>query len=547
MTAAERSEGGKRLYKTAHSLEVLATSTNIQESRSALQFAVASLANSNTPVNDVTATTAGITLVLRCFQKYYYSYSCPTSMLITDHTQEERLQMVALYVQLLTMMFRCSNAIAVQSFEKIGTDLVSLLISLLCDNALPNTHVIFALINRLAQLQDVPLSKVHQKEALVRLLQRVIRGEYEPHCPRGVGLQWLGAWVEHPDSKRFILNHTGLLDDVLAMVTSADCCDGEELFHIAIFLWRITWDTQRKPELVHKTGLLKIVLFLLNLGNIEACRAASNTLAQLATEASCRIAICKHDKGAILTALIEKLETPALCAVVNQTLLRLICQDTASYMLKKLPTIIDRLAQCAQAGANHSNDSVEASILAAQCLKRLSSFVVVCNKAHPNLINALTTLSGAESTKIRFWAAKGLCEQTKSSTGRFYIARDPSILSLMIRLAKDDTSNAIKSFATDALLTLASDTANVKRLASSSDVLECFVGNAKMAASSRSSIEGILSLASHRAANQQRVAKTRGLVATLSEYSVSNESNDFEDESLKRAALHCVMNLAPLM
>jgi len=545
MTAAERSEG-KRLYKTAHTLEVLATSTNIQESRSALQFAVDSLAKSNTPVNHATATTAGITLVLRCFQKYHYSYSCPASMLTTDHTQEEDLQIVALYVQLLIMMFRCSNVIAVQSFEKIGTDLVSLLISLLCENALSNTHVMFVLINRLTQLQDVSLSKVHQKEALVRLLQRVIRGQYEPHCPRGVGLQWLGAWVEHPDSKRFILNHTGLLDDVLATVTSADCCDGEELFYLAIFVWRITWDTQRKPELVHKNGLLKIVLLSLNLGNIEACRAASNSLAQLATEVACRIAICKHDKGAILTALIEKLETPALCEVVNQTLLRLICQDTASYILKKLPSIIDRLAQCAQAGANHSCDS-EASILAAQSLKRLSSFVVVCNKAHPNLINALTELSGAESTKIRFWGAKGLCEQSKSSTGRFYIARDSRILSLMIRLAKDDTSNAIKTIATEALLTLASDTANVKRLASSSAVLECFVGNAKMAASSRSSIEAILSLASHKAANQQRVAKTRGLVATLSEYSVSNEPNDFEDKSLKRAALHCVINLAPLM
>jgi hypothetical protein len=557
MKLAEKEHPGFRL-QFAHILEALATAAaaSIQERRNTLHLALVAFDHDDTDAHD--AASSGIVLLTRCFQKDHNQWSADA---VADD-DEESAALTTSYLRLIGMMFRCSDEKAVSAVYRIGADLISLMVSLFykLQGQPAVASSIRTLVDRLATL-SVSLTAIDKKELLVRLMQRVVRGEYECRELLSIALQLTSGCARHPDSKRYIMNLPGLVEDILAVAlqppleaslpgeTNGDA-DAVSL-HVASFLSHLVWDVRSKSELVHKKGFLQAVLRLLTY-NKGACtsaavvRAAIDVLRQLATEAGCRVAICKHDKGDILRALLTTMDDPELSDAVNHTLLRLIGQDTAVLLLKKQSNIIERLTHSARVDMDCTHGK-NASVLAAQALKRFASYVSVRNRSHPNLLDALTSLATAQNSQIRFWAVKGLLEQSKSSTGRFYIARTGDALPILIRLAKIDPCQSVKSAATDTLLLLALDAANAKRLASNSEVLETFAETAKCArecqSSARSAIQAILSLTCHNTTNKQRVAKTLGLVESLSCYGVSQDA----DTELKRAALHCVIVLAPLM
>lgn len=534
--------------QTTHILEALATATSIQERRKTLELALVVFDHDDTKAHDGAA--SAIVLLTRCLQKHFF-YSA---------TADSHGATSASYVRLICMLFGCSDQTAVKAFHLIGAELIALLLSLFneyqleVDVALSITD----LIDRMAQL-NISLPITEKKDLLVRLVQRIIRGEYECRQLQSMALQLISCWTKHPDSKRYIMNLPALVEDIIAisllqhtvglMASQDDCCTIR--LHVAHCFRRLAWDGVSKYELVHKKCFLKLILVLLSDNDkrssrsSETVRAAIDILRQLATEAVCRVTICKHDKYAILQALLNKMDDPKYSDAVNHTLLRLIGKDTASYLLKNTD-LIDRLIFSAQKDKDCLCGN-EASVFAAQALKRFASYVSVRNKNHPNLLDALTLLASAKNSRIRFWAAKGLCEQSKSSTGRFYITRTDEVLRTLVDLAKADPCTSVKFTATETLLTLALDISNAKRLVSSSDVLETLAETAKQAneceTSARSAIQAILTLATHMTTNKQRVAKTRGLVESLSSYGVSQDT----DKELKRAALHCVIVLAPLM
>jgi hypothetical protein len=120
---------------------------------------------------------------------------------------------------------------------------------------------------------------------------------------------------------------------------------------------------------------------------------------------------------------------------------------------------------------------------------------------------------------------------------------------VVITKLAQDKSPAVRSCATEALLNLASDTANAKRLAANAELMETFANNiastdvcALSGRAKRNVILTILTLANHTSA-KRRVAKQIGLVASLSRYGVSKDA----DSELKKVALHGVILLAPLM
>ena len=125
----------------------------------------------------------------------------------------------------------------------------------------------------------------------------------------------------------------------------------------------------------------------------------------------------------------------------------------------------------------------------------------------------------------------------------FFMARVRQIMSTVITLARD-VNLAVKANAMEALQNLATNRVNVRRLAANSDLLELFVQNVVGGgvAVRRHAVQGLLSLAIHRS-TKQRVAKQQGLVESLSRYGISED----DDVELKRAAIHGVLLLAPLM
>jgi hypothetical protein len=142
-------------------------------------------------------------------------------------------------------------------------------------------------------------------------------------------------------------------------------------------------------------------------------------------------------------------------------------------------------------------------------------------------------------------AAKSFFHQSSTATNRFLLARTPNVMKVVIILAGDAASASVRAIASEALLKLGS---NHKRLAHDSQLLRTLVENVAqmdlrnewLAQAARCSVQTILALAGHPAA-RERIAKQLGLLAILSKYAISCET----DVELKKAALQGVIVLVP--
>jgi hypothetical protein len=518
-------------------LGAIATSSTVTERISCLELAIIALNHGSTAAHD--AVTGGIVLVVQSWRRDYY------------FRDKQYSKLVQLYIELLTVMiFRSSKEKAMAVFHQIGADLISLSISAMslhCEDKVAIAIMPSSFIEKLVSLKGICLHKMDKNESLIRLIQRVIREEQTDQAVQAVALQLLSTWAERPDNKQYLIRRPGLLEDVLDLATKAK---NDKLFlSIATILSHFTRETSYKPELVQRKRFLETILMLLKRGHIPTCTETLNAVLHVATEASCRLLVCKHEKGALLAAIFEQLDKKELGLPTNHVVCRLISREIAPLILKNHLVIVDQLRAAAFAGKDrHTSDNLHCvSVLATQSLKQLARYVPIQNKVHPNLVEALTILAKARNAEIRLWAMRGLCEQSKSSTARFYIARSPCLLETIIDLARKDPNRKVKSKAMETLLFLASDNSNAKRLANNAELLQTLVENAKKSelskSSARSAIQAILFLATHRLANKRSVAKTHGLMESLSKYGVSRDN----DDELKRAALKCVAMLAPFV
>lgn len=145
------------------------------------------------------------------------------------------------------------------------------------------------------------------------------------------------------------------------------------------------------------------------------------------------------------------------------------------------------------------------------------------------------------------WTAKAFLDQSALSSSNFYITRDPEALDALAQLTTCCYSD-VKTCALEAVVNLTNDALNAKKLALNTRLLQALVSSIENHMDSddafvrRHAVRAILSLASHRSSTR-RLAKQFGLVSSLSRYGISQD-NDVE---LKRAALHGVLLLAPLL
>ena len=95
-------------------LEVIATAETLALRRRALDLALVALDHRDTQAHD--AVSGAIVLVTRCLQR--------DESILRDEDQ----QFLNSYFQLITVLFRCSDTKAIEGFEKVGADLVSLIL-----------------------------------------------------------------------------------------------------------------------------------------------------------------------------------------------------------------------------------------------------------------------------------------------------------------------------------------------------------------------------------------------------------------------------------
>jgi len=472
------------------------------------------------------------TVLTRCLQKAFY-----------DEAEWEELSQLC---ELLQMVFRCSDERACECFEKMGAELACIIFTILMEDsfksqALTSSCPFRVLLERLAGL-SVSLIKTSRKEHLVRLLQQIFRGANLFSMLISVeAMQILAGFTTHPESKRVAMEYPGLVDDVLAMVLEPHVVDTMYL-SVAIFFRNLAWDSRNKTQLVDKKEFIKVLFLLWRLGDNVTRKEVMRTVWQLCSVETNKSALIKYGNGAILHALVWAANQEELRCESIETLLCLAGQGTAQRIVQHTG-IIQILASAGTTVGDH-----RLIVAAAQSLKRLATYITIGESCYQALLDALMSIAASTDANVRFWAAKAFVEQTKMSTNGFYVARMARVMQTITNLAQD-ASPSVKACAIEALLNLAADTANAKRLAMSAEVLRAFVANATgdgdceaSNKAKRDSVQAILTLASHKS-SKGRVAKQIGLVATLSKYGVSLDV----DSELRNAALHGVIVLAPLM
>jgi hypothetical protein len=513
-------------------LEGLATAPSSKDRLQVCQLALIAYDHRCTRLHDELVHAGAATVLTRCLKKAFY-----------DAAKWEELSQLC---QLLVLVFRCSDERACQAFETMGTELMTLVLSILMEDSFQSVAwttpcSFLQLIGRLRDL-SVSLKKTARKEQLISLLQGILRGtDVSALNVRVEAMQILAGVTRHPEGKILVMESPGLVDDVLATVEEPGAID---MMHLpaAHFLCNLAWEARNKSQLVRKKGFINVLLLLWEHGSITTRRAVMRTVRQLSSVMESRLSLSKFRDGALLLALASTARDHELCTESIETLLCLVGKTTARRIMRD-PTLLVLLSSTALA----TEGSTSSIVAAAQSLKRLASYTTISNPCYHNLLDAMMNISESKNPNVRVWAAKAFIEQSRMSMNGFYIARMSQAMAVVTKLAQDK-SPAVRSCATEALLNLAGDPANAKRLSTSAELMKTFAnitsidvcessGRAK-----RNVIMTILTLANHKSA-KRRMAKQIGLVASLSRYGVSKDA----DSELKKVALHGVILLAPLM
>lgn len=448
--------------------------------------------------------------------------------------------------QLLCMSFRCSDQQGAQSFTDIGAELCPLLFSVLfISNSYPSLETppsALQLLRRLATL-EVNLPAMSNSAQLLRCFRQIIEEcDIQTDRERLVDVvHVLVGLSQHMASKEFIMDSPGLCDSIVSRI-SESCRPGCELnLETANLLRNLAWHPGNKATIAGKKALVKLLVLLAGDRKVETRLAAIETLKHLASDGYGRSKLASSQcKGRLLKALFDATGCEETQEQALETMMSFVSRSTAFDMCKneKLLLMLTNLASC-------GSDS-KSSTIAAQTVKRLATHVPANHASHSALLDVILTMASSEFHRIRFWAAKAFVEQSLIPGSSFFMVRIHQVVQTLTQLARDQNVD-VQAAAVEALQNLAADTTNVKRLAMDSDLLEVFVSNAEgsgevLAAARRHAVQALLSLASHRS-TKRRIAKQYGLVASLSRYAMSEDN----DDELKRAAIHGVILLAPLM
>jgi hypothetical protein len=510
-------------------LEGLASAPSTKDRLHVCQLALIAYDHQCTRVHDELVQAGAATVLTRCLQKALH-----------DASKWEELSQLC---QLLVLVFRCSDEQACQAFETIGSELMTLVFSILVEDSFQAVAWTFReLIGRLSDI-SVSLKKIARKEQLVRLLQQILRGtDVSGLNVRVEAMRILAGVTRHPEGKIVAMESPGLVDDVLATIEEPGAIDRMH-GSAALFFCNLAWEARNKSQLVRKKSFINVLLMLWEHGNITTQRAVMRTMRQLSSVMESKLSLLKYRDGTLLLALARAAKDQNLCTESIETLLCLVGKSTAGRITQD-PTLFVLLSSTALAKVGSSSSIVAA----AQALKRLASYTTISEPCHPDLLNAMMNIAVSKDPKIRVWAAKAFIEQSRMSMNSFYLARMSQAMGVVAKLAQDK-SPVVRSCATEALLNLAGDTANAKRLATNAELMETFASNVasidvceSSCRAKRNVILTILTLANHKLA-KRRLAKQIGLVASLSRYGVSKDA----DSELKKVALHGVILLAPLM
>lgn len=457
-----------------------------------------------------------------------------------DHKEAERL------CKLLTSVYHCSDEIAAHSFSKVGASLVPHIFKLLQKGKEVGTGFKYAerLLRRLSSV-EISLQSVKNREDILAFFMKTIRNNVKSGNTSIVNhaLSLLAGLALHQESKVIVMNFPGLFDTVVLVANNEDV---ESRHQSARLLSRLAWNIKTRASI----GTQECVDALVTMSFSSHPKLQSEALATLqllSIESRSKAKLVSSKQGKLVQSLMGIIGANTgddqLRLQAFNVLLNLISRETFKSIASH-PGLIASLASL----STSSKEPEMIAALAAHCIKRLATHVQVTDNYHEDFLRAIVDMSQCDRKTVMQWASKALLDQSALSSNSFCIVRDQNVLQSLAHLISYSSRN-VKEPALEAVVNLSENRSNVTKLASSSCLVAALVSSIDDLTCSeetilrRHAVRAILSLATHRSSTK-RIAKHLGLVEALSRYGISTQDNDVE---LKRAALHGVLILAPLL
>lgn len=444
--------------------------------------------------------------------------------------------------QLIQMTYRCSNDAAKYTLQQIGTDLITLLFSILVKdpNSRGKSSPARAIILRFTKVEVAITNMERPNRLLLFLEQMALLGGHD-EVIAFEAMHLLAALTIHTESKDFVMQSPTFLDSIIK------CCHkappGSEIKHeVAKVLQNLTLHQNNKAKMATRLILRQLVALASPCHHITTKAQAIQAMRHISVEAKGKLFIVTYEGGDVLKTLVSLTDEAALQPVILDTLLSLSCNQTASPMVN-YPGLIDAL------GSLGASANVQVADKAAHTIKRLSATISRNQKGHQPLFKEIMALSESPKICVRCWMAKALLEQAKLTGSSFLLVRCPDASQRIVDLANDE-STEVQDPAVECLFVLTSYSSNLKRISMNGNMMKILVnaveksfdGDDTTKFRARNAVLAILNLTTSRS-SLKRAAKHKGIVPALSGYGVSDD----DDEELKQAALHGVVVLSPRM
>mmetsp|Transcript_16259 Transcript_16259/g.24579 ORF Transcript_16259/g.24579 Transcript_16259/m.24579 type:complete len:468 (-) Transcript_16259:2850-4253(-) len=433
-------------------------------------------------------------------------------------------------LQLLAMVYRCSDSTCVDSICNQGSLLLPLLVTAAVTTS-PSERchqVTIAFFNRIRSL-SIPLSMLKNSDLLLIAFVRLLKSFSA--TKRWYALVGLRSFTSSGNSKVIAMRFPGLID---AIIREQRDCEAEVAKTLASFSLAL----ENKPAFVKTRGVLDTVMRMAKSTDECTVHDACTTIENLSSNYSLRTDLVQFQSGEFIKQLF--------------TLLSKSKNDIKDKILQILSNLVGESTASLIAGSDYIikflSDIGSESYLAVKIIKRLSKHIDAKHPRHQALCEALVKLSSCDKRDVCLWTARAYVEQSLKMSTRFLIPRCEDLLNGLLLLSKSKYPR-VRIPALEAVANLFEDGANTQRLSKNEKVLRVIVqsisgknGGGNTGTGRRHAVRAALLIANHKVASRQ-AAKHDGLIQSLSKYGTSVDG----DVELKQAALYGVLLLAPSM
>ena len=464
-------------------------------------------------------------------------------MALVDHLkrsidEQNSVKQAERLCKLLCLIYQCTDNIVADSFYNVGTTLVQCIFELLFKQTESRSELKYVqhLLCRISMVEISLQTMKDDKEILTFLLDVITEGKTETLVNHALSL--LAGLSDHRDSKAIVMKFPKLFDVIVDVAHHSQ--NVESRYQAIRVLRKLAWHVKNRALMGQKLKCVNALVAMSDACHPSLQAEATKAIQLLSIEYENKGMLVASTQGKLVLTLMKNIAANKQKPLALGIILNLISRET--YKLIGLQQdLINTLATL----STSKKEPEAVAAVAAQSIRRFATYAQVKDRFYEDLLRAMIQMSRSKRKAVAQWAAKAFLDQSVLVSSSFYIVRDQDFMESIADLITSP-HREVKESALETVVNLSEKRSNAKKLASSNYLvtkLVDIVDGEKDAILRRHAVRAILSLVSH-SSSTRRIAKHLGLVPALSKYGIAAQDNDVE---LKRAALHGVIILAPLL